>query len=309
MEHLARFPSPRHHARPLRSGAWHLKFADGLEGIIPYHCFRATRGLTRKFISGGDTLYGGWIGSSYPQSGHTISLRRFLHSKNLTIRQNPFAPGSLPCDGFDVTPEFSAVLDLLPGLETLEATWRRNSPKILQYSRKAARAGVLVRRSDSPDEWTEFARVHTQLLQRRGDATIYSEAFFASLHALAAKEVQLWVALCDGRIIAGQMAVVHRMHVGLFVKAASSEALSLKAPTLVDTTMIAAYARAGYRWYDHDGCGAPDASIAEYKRRLGCTFIASPIFEHRCGLLAAAGRVTRAFRRIHNPSTGEAASR
>ncbi len=309
MEHLARFRSPRHHARPIRAGAWHFRFADGLEGIVPYHCFRATRGLARKYISGGDTLYGGWVGDSYPQSEHMDALRGFLRKKNLAIRQSPFAPGGLPADRCEVTAEFSAVLDLAPGIEAIEANWRRNSPKILQYSRKAERAGVVVRKAETREEWMAFAAAHHRLLERRDDATIYGADFFASLRALAAPETQLWIAIHEDRIVAGQLALIHNTHAGIFVKGATPEALALKAPILIDTTMIRACGQAGVRWYDHDGCGSPDASIAEYKRRLGCAFIPSPILEHRRGLLAAAGRVTRALRCIQHSITRKAISR
>jgi hypothetical protein len=293
---LARAKHPRHDHRPLRVGAWHFRFADGLEGVVPFTCYRALRGLARTYHSGCDLLYGGWIGNAYPESGHDETIRRFLRRFHLTVRNNPISAHELRFDGRIICPDRSVVLDLSPGYDAIEARWRAQTPKLLQYSRKALRSGVVISRADRADQWKEFARIHALLRDRIEDATVYSGDFLETLRASGDPRVQLWIATHHDRIVAGQIALPHGSHVALFIKGATPEALALKAPRLIDTTMIEYYAKAGFRWYDTDGLGGRELPVGDYKRQLGCVLMPSSVVARTTGITALLGRFGRSRR-------------
>ncbi|HEX9786249.1 MAG TPA: hypothetical protein VGA56_26420 [Opitutaceae bacterium] len=88
-----------------------------------------------------------------------------------------------------------------------------------------------------------------------------------ALHQAALESVQLWVAERGGKMLCGQLYLVHGHHIAIFDRRAGEEALDVCAPTFLDYTMIQHFSDSGRWWYDMGESGGNESARA-YKLRF-----------------------------------------
>jgi lipid II:glycine glycyltransferase (peptidoglycan interpeptide bridge formation enzyme) len=176
------------------------------------------------------------------------------------------------------------VLDLTLGERELHSRSNRGHKEKL---RKAARNAITVREAQSWDEWGQYYELYRQSISRwlsRGPElkprAVYPIEFFRRLYDNMSGHECLWVALKDGRVIAGMLCFYWNRHAVGWHASADARYFSLGANNQLYWEIILDAMRRGFQFFDCNPSGGYDG-VETFKEHLGADKVSSPVLSTR----------------------------
>lgn len=259
---------------------------------------RRLGGLVTTRLSSAAGTYGGWISEDDLREEHARLLaRRLLSLPDLVWRENPFDPlaGTLAMPG--AREEQTRLIDLTRGIETIYKETTHAHKKALK---KAAREGVTVREASGAGDWREYFAVYETALahwstlgpEKRTRAR-YGWDIFRLMHEEPAPEEKLWLALRDGRIIAGIVCFYWAgRHIVTWHAAALAEYNQFRPNNALYWEIIRDAQRRGFAWFDFNPSGGYEG-VVSFKDNFGGETRRARLLDKRSWVRALAGRLKR----------------
>ncbi|MCK4511734.1 GNAT family N-acetyltransferase [bacterium] len=196
-------------------------------------------------------------------AGAAASLR--VGFAQVVDRSGRIQESDLP--GFRRVDDTLQVISLAAGYEELERGFK---PSARNKMRKAAKAGVTVRRAESE---ADFLSYHALLEECSREWMIRprpGSEFFTALHGLDPNVVQMWLAVHDGDVLAGDLNFALHGTVLNWGNVSTDAAKSLAPNNLLHANAIEQAVRDGHHTYDLGTSGGIEG-VRTFKASFGTT--------------------------------------
>ena len=283
-------------------GAWRpaprwIEFADGRTAVIGYTLepgpvVHGKNLRIRRFSLSPAGCYGGWVSQVALEQPHVRALAaEVLKLRALVWRQSPSESEFSLASVRGVRAELTYLVDLREGADGAHARWHRR-PR--QYAAAARRRGVSVREARSHEDWLDYDRLYREAIRRWGTpSSVYDRSLFEILHDRASPNVRLWLAVYEGRPIAGELVFTAHRHAVSWHAAARTNVVR-GAAHLLSWEIIGALEAEGFLVHDLNPSGGHDGAT-RYKESIGAEAKPAPILIRRHPverLLSTARRAT-----------------
>jgi CelD/BcsL family acetyltransferase involved in cellulose biosynthesis len=157
------------------------------------------------------------------------------------------------------------VVDLTGGYEAVLAGFR---PSARNKLKKAARAGVTVRRASDVEDFRRYHRLLEESAKRWGAPTPHGVSFFEDLARLKHDGVQMWLAVRDGDVIGGDLNFALNRTIMNWGNASSEAGRTFASNNLLHAHAMRVGAEEGYATFN---MGASDdlPGVRAFKTSLG----------------------------------------
>lgn len=264
------------HRQGLRPSPQEVTFSDGKTALLPLSARRRTGTPIRQYVSSPGGTYGGWISDVELTAEHRMLLARHLvHQRgDLTWRLNPFETPDYEAECLgSVAADHTQVLTLTDGFDVISRTFTKGHRSAANKSR---REGVHTALASSEADWSAFEQVYRDSVRRWGDraSTVHDSSLF---HSLArAPGVRLWVALHEGKVIAGAVCLYAPNHVSYWLGGALESAFPMRPVHLLMHTAIEDACSRGVTWFDFNPSGGHEG-VAAFKKGFGTVRLPAPV--------------------------------
>lgn len=260
-----------------------LAFSDGSTAVLPLTESVEYRGLIRTSLSSVGFTYGGWLAAEPLSDAHRVLLEDYiLRARDLYWRINPFV--GLLSEGARArsVADDTHALRLNGDVDDVRRGMSKGHRAALK---QAERAGVTVRCATERADWEQYYAVYRDSIRRWGSRTgsIYPFGLFEILSKLDDGPVRLWLALHDGRIVAGALCLYTRDHVAYWHGAALEAAFPVRPVHYLIYDAIRDAIDRGCRWFDFNPSGS-NPGVADFKRHFGAVALPSPVVTARSTL-------------------------
>jgi hypothetical protein len=282
-EVTAATPNPALAGRTGRARAWYIRFGDGAEAVLPSVAYTFVRRCFRFHQTGPGATYGGWIGNETFGPDHETAAWNVLPWSNFELRRNPYRRRDIDRitrRSVATYPDVTYTLDLRPGYDAIEADWRRRKAQVWINARRGEKNGIRVVEASSEADWREFYTVYEENSKRWAAPLLHPLASLLGLRTRLGDRAHLWLGLQGDRIVAGEVAFVHRRHMAGLIRAALPEGYKANAPALVDVHTVRHYCERGLRWFDMDASGDNEGAI-RHKLSFGATALDASLDVYR----------------------------
>ncbi len=307
-EYATFFHTPLWHRLAERALAGHrdisfsARAASGVRAVVP---LLKTTGPLGPWFGGAVSTFAGCYGGPIADGPLTESERTTLleaagrAAGHVVISGNPLNDEPSRPEGFDRTEDSSQLLRLDAPFEALLSRFSKGHRS---GTTKGRRAGVIVRRAESLDDYRSYHEIYQAALDRWGDRATsrYPWKLFETAHRLAADHrdrIVLWLGELDERVVAGALVFYWNRHAVYWHGAADDEGRSASATNVVIADAIADAADRGFDWFDFNPSGGHEG-VEAFKRRFGCQRMSFARLSRRRTTAAAAQRLAAAARRF-----------
>ncbi len=254
--------------------AWVYEFNDGLQAIFPVVSNKAASAKISYSSPAG--TFGGWISTQRLGIEHGRLIMADLRRRfpDMTWVVNPYDQVAQELGANGKSLETHALR--LSG--SFEEVYKRGSKGHTSAERKARREGVRSRRAASASDWQTYFSLYEDSLRRWGDKTTskYEWELFALLAQKQSRNVTLWLAEYQDRIIAGALCFYSKRHIGYWHGAALDSFFHLRPVHLLIYDIIRDACETGYSWFDFNPSGGHEG-IRQFKEHFGCEVLPCPV--------------------------------
>jgi len=269
-----------------RDGAAPLAF-------LPY--FESRRGPLRALWSLPFGTYGGPAGDESACAQLWDEYRGMFSSPGVIDVGCIDRDATLLAEGWESTELSTHVVDISRGFDHL---WHQQFDKPRRRRvRRAAEAGVTVRRGNGVEDMAAFMHVYRERLKDWKSGGGHPETLFFSLLAHGGDGVRLYVAEHGGAVVGGHLNFYYKDAVIAWYGMTSTQAGDTQAGTLLYSECMREACETGYRTYNL-GASLGKRSLIEYKESLGGTPVSYRMLRRR----RLGGRVAALVRRASRPA-------
>ena len=273
-------------------------FSDGAEALLPLSLERVAHGLAKRFLSSPAGTFGGWLSSERLGADHAHLLCDFLVTNfgNLVWRLNPYDEHSLQAPIRGKVEDETQLLDLSIGFDAIHRRWTKGRGATARKARKARKAGVVVTSASDLGEFETYYEIYRDSLRRWGDKATakYDWGLFQEICQRKSPYVILWLAVYQGKTVAGALCFYSKNHVVYWHGAALEDYFTLRPVNLLLYEAIKHACEEGYAWFDFNPSGGHEG-VRAFKRSFGTESRPSPVVIRRDWRLsiidAVAGRL------------------
>jgi lipid II:glycine glycyltransferase (peptidoglycan interpeptide bridge formation enzyme) len=245
---------------------------DGTRVVVPLISNRVGK-VFKTYTSMAPGVYGGPItdGRVLEQEEIDVLLRSIISPKvvKISVTGNPLWAYELP-DHFHGTEDFTHILDLRQGFDFSYRNWSKGhrwAPK------KARKEGISVRPATREEEVLEYYQCYQDCLKRWGDRarSYYPVSLFLNIFKNRGDQVQLWVAMWKGRVVAGSVVLYCNKHAVYWHNAAREEFFSKYPNNLLQYEIIKEACERGFEFYDFNPSGSAGnlEGVVKFKSHFG----------------------------------------
>jgi len=235
-------------------------------GLLPF--FFIKKGPFRSAWSMPFGSYGGPIaqgpdvrGELLRAYGRTLSRGNMIEAGWVDFRNAGPAPGP----GWSTETCQTHLIDLRSGFEVLWAGAIDRQRR--KRCRQAERAGVSVRRGDSPEDLRSYYEIYSRRLAAWGRSDRYPFRLFEELLRRGGQSVRLYAAIHEGRVVGGHVNFYFGSTVTAWNGMTSPEADEVQAATMLYAHCIREACGEGYAVYNL-GASLGKQSLIEFKESL-----------------------------------------
>lgn len=263
-----------------------VSFSDGTNALIPLSFQKIAWGLIKEGLSSPAGTFGGWISTDNLELNHGILLKDYLLNtiKNIAWRVNPYDELALNVTQNLGNSDTTDVLNLRDGFDVLFKRWSKGHQAA---SKQAISNEVLVRKAETIADWQEYYRVYQDSIRRWGKnvSLKYSWKLFATIFNMHSKNVQLWLATKNNKIIAGALCFYSRKHIVYWHGAALKECFTLRPVNLLLSTIINDGCDKDYKYFDFNPSGGHEG-VKNFKKSFGTINLSCPVISQNSGILS-----------------------
>lgn len=284
----------------MKRAARMVEFSDGRRALLPLSRKVFARGVLSMYWSSPATTYGGWLYQEPLDSAHCRLLTAELCSlPDVVWRENPFEPHLPGQDIPGAVDDFTQVIDLRGGIEAAVA---RSDYSHRRAVRKAVEKKVAVAEASNVEDWMSYFSLYETSRERWKDRGLprsrcYSLDFFRTLFECPTACRKLWLAMLDGKPIAGTVCFYWNAHAVSWSSAGRGDLFHEYRPNdLLYDRMIRHAAENGFQWFDCNP-SAGLAGVVDFKQHIGAQRMKSRVFHNRSPLLRCATALRKAISR------------
>ncbi len=263
-----------------------VNFSDGKKALLPFSCITKEgiipilMGARRCYISSPECTYGGWISSDELDNNHGLLLLNLIRKKfnNLFLRINPYDNVALNA-GFGISDEGEThAIYLKKGFDVISSNMSRDHKRGVK---KAIENGVSVRIASSIQDWLDYYQVYEITVNRWGNRLLgekYSWSLFHDIFKRNSPNVELWLAIYQGKVVSGELCFHSKRHFVSWHGASLDTYFNIKPRHLLLFEAIKNACEKGYFWFDFN----PSASlkgVKAFKEGFGAEALKCPIVE------------------------------
>ena len=237
----------------------------------------------KKYRIKSDAL--GWYGGIVPEkpldNAHYNAVYAYLfhlQRASITVNANPFSPHRLP-DAFLLNRDdnFTQAVNLLQNEGAIYAAFSRGVKSNINQAKKK---GVQIERGSGSSALNSYYRLYQQTLKRWGAAAQirYSRSFFERVFQNAGDNATLWIALVNGKPVAGVIVLYWNRVATFWQGAADDTYFSYYPNNLLHWHIICDARKRGYSCYDFGPSGGIDGVVA-FKKSFGAAALHMQIGE------------------------------
>jgi len=255
-----------------------ILFSDGKSAVIPLSYTLSFKGLVKNYCSTPEYLYGGWISKDHLSAEHARLLADYMLKKcgNLRWRINPFDENIFKTE---ITPtgEETEALDLSAGFATLSKEFSRGCVSKIH---KAIKHGITIRMGSKLSDWQEYFKIYEDALSRWGKnaRTPRHWRLFNEMYSRHSPNIQLWLAVHKGKIIAGGIRLYAKRHITAWQLATLKDYLSFSPANLLYYEVIKDACQRGYKWLDFLPSGNLEG-VRAFKKSFGTKALHTHVIE------------------------------
>ena len=243
-------------------------FDDGVKAILPLIQFKRLLGLRKSCFSMVPGVYGGLISneSLTPEQVEKIYSHIVKKHSDINIFGNPYIENYMP-EFFHKDEIFTHVLDLENGFETI---WENYSKSYRRHIKKAKTYGLSVRLGESLEDYREYYNIYEDSLKRWGDnaTSRYGFNLFENICNLKSKNIKLFLAMLDEKIISGALLFYCGNHIVWWHSATLSDFYRYNPVKFMQNEIIKKSCENGYKYYDFNPSGGHEGVI-KFKEGFG----------------------------------------
>jgi hypothetical protein len=235
-----------------------IQFSDGKRALLPFS------GLTKEgilpilvgtrhlYVSSPECTYGGWISTDKLDSNHGLLLLKLIEKKfgNLFLRMNPY-DDVLLSSGFSISDEGEThSINLKKGFDVIASNMSRDHKRGVK---KAIENGVSIRIASSIEDWLDYYQVYEITVNRWGNRLLgekYSWSLFHDIFRRNSPNVELWLAIYQGKVISGELCFHSKRHFVSWHGASLETYFNIKPRHLLLFEAIKNACEKGYFWFD-----------------------------------------------------------
>jgi hypothetical protein len=281
-----KYTDGRIHPEPLL-----ITFSDGLRALLPFSSQKILKGFAKQIITSPADTYGGWISRDELTVEHGQLLADYMCKKfsSLLWRFNPYDEIVSKLNCTDFNKDETDVLDLERGFDSIYHSWTKGHKSA---SRKARREGIIIQRADRKEDWVTYYRIYEHTLKRWGDEVgfRYTWKFFETIYGMLSKNIVLWVAKFEDKIVAGALCFYSKNHVVYWHGAALSDYFNMRPVNLLMHEIIEDACKRNYRWFDFNPSGGHEG-VKAFKESFRTKKLPCPVIMNEsklCHLLRKA---------------------
>lgn len=258
-------------------------FEDGKVAIFPLIEKRRMRGLVKAYTSGPARSYGGWISAEPLRSDHVAAMTRWVMERldNIAWRINPLEENAPLIDAYKTKEDSTEILYLshFPDEETLKQNYKHSVRKQIN---KAIRANLSVRIAQTWGEWERYNELYRMSVSTWGDeaSNNYPVEFFRNLYNLRNPKVRLWLVICEGDIVGGNLNFYQSRHCVEWHAVFDKAFLKFGSRNFLVHTIIMDALSNGYYFYDFNPSGGHEGART-FKQTFGTTKTSAGVIHRR----------------------------
>jgi hypothetical protein len=278
--------------------ARNIEFSDGTVAVVPLAYKTYLGGLTRSFWSTPASCFGGWISKTTLTQDHCCLLIAYLNTfQDLFWRENPYDPvlPSLEIPG--AYEDFTQTVDLRKGIEAARAKADYSHRRAI---RRAREKGVSVAEASILDQWMSYFSFYTASRDRWKSQNMligsgYTRELFKAMYEIPSMHRKLWLALLDGKPIAGTLCFFWNNHAVSWSTAGIVELFNSHRPNdlLYDHACNHA-AEIGCHWFDGNPSGGLNG-VVDFKEHIGAQKLRSRVVDRKSALRRVAVGIRKTF--------------
>ena len=267
---------------------------DGARVVLVGAERRVGGALARAVESSPAGTFGGWIAPRELAPDEADALAACVGGRAASVvwRASPYDAAMVEaarrlgaCD------DTTQAVDLREGFDAVVRRWSKGHRATI---RQAERAGVRVRTARDARDWDAYLDVYHDTVERWGEraTVVYPRGVFDAIARHGGARVRLWLAECDGAVVAGALCL-ESARVVVYWHGAARRAYFDRRPVhaLMHTAMRDACER-GLEWFDFNPSGGLEG-VRAFKRGFGAQELPSPVVHRHRAWLAAALWVRR----------------
>lgn len=282
----------------MRPDAKMITFSDGKRALLPFSSRRIVKGLLKQYISSPAGTFGGWISDDDLSSIHDGVLYEYIikHFKILVWRINPYCSLKVSPYIQGVKKDETHTLNLEYGFDHIYKGWTKGHSSA---ARKARKAGVDIREAITLSDWESYYRIYEESLRRWGESATsrYGWNIFKYMYDLSSSNIKLWLAIFEGKVVAGAMCLYATKHVGYWHGAASSEYFNLRPVNLLMYEIIKKACKDEYGWFDFNPSGGHEG-VKAFKKSFGTDSLACPVITRNYRTISIASRIATYTKKV-----------
>jgi len=284
----------------LRIATKRFSFSDGKTAVLPLMAQSTSKGLHGHYITGPAGCYGGWISKDQLEVGHAAAMARWLMNGNRSVswRINPYDELTSLLGPYVTMEDTTEVIQLgdINNEDQLRRSYKRSVRKEIN---KARRANITIGQADSWDQWASYFELYQANLHRWGDKATsnYPIDIFRHFFECDPRNVRLWLAYHDGRIVGGNLNFYQSRHCVEWHASFDQEYFGLGARNILVDSIIVSAMHDGYEYYDFNPSGGHEGT-RKFKQSFGTVQKFSDIIfiNNKRYILKILDRISKLFR-------------
>lgn len=261
-------------------GAWRndsraVTFSDGTVAFVTLLRKPRLRGLVATYETGPRGTYGGWLSADELGEDHARLLVETMRELgNVTWYTNPYDANAGVIHAAATQPDVTDAMVFDGDFDALFRTWSKGHRAAVK---QAQRSGIEVRVAEGVDDWKAYFGAYEDSLKRWGEAahTPYRWDLFERLAKLPPSLARLWLAVHEGRVVAGAVCFYARRHVVYWHGSAYADYFKKRPVNLLVHAAARDACERGFRWFDFNPSGGLEG-VRAFKTSFGTTEFACP---------------------------------
>ncbi|GJL67426.1 MAG: hypothetical protein NPIRA06_00610 [Nitrospirales bacterium] len=255
------------------------------------------RRLYKVAILSPQGTYGGWLSDGPLAEQHLSALVQQTLKRGSVVlwRLNPYDKNLLSHSNNllanRLMPDTTQALRIDRKFDDIFRTWSNGHKR---SSNKGEKAGIEVRLASSWNDWLEYFGVYEDSLRRWGDTATsrYPVEFFEAIYnqSITNSAIALWIAILDGRIVAGVLCFSAQRIVNYWHGAVLEAFMSQRPVHLLMREAIRHYCDHTLQWFDFNPSGDLEG-IRKFKSSFGTQVLATPNVQFTSKYLTLARKV------------------
>lgn len=243
-------------------------FDNSITAILPLMQSKRFFGFRKSYISMVPGVYGGLISNKrlIPEQVDEIYNHVVKKCSNLRVIGNPYIEHNMPAF-FHKDDMFTHVLDLENGFETI---WKNYSKGHRYNIRKAKKDGVYIKLGESLEDYKAYYNIYQDSLKRWGDKATsrYKFNLFENIYNSKSKNIKLFLALVDKKIISGALLFYCGNHIVWWHGATLSDFFKHYPANFLQNEIIKESCESGHKYYDLNPSGGHEG-VMKFKDGFG----------------------------------------